>query len=190
VARVTGALGEHAGVAEDVANARTVQKRAMREHERVSSQAEAAALLYREVQEALARARRRYEAPLRATVERLARTLYGSQVDFEFSDDLGPSRRTLDNVTLDTDQLSGGAREQLSVLTRLAVADLVGGGDAVPVIIDDALGFSDRGRIDRMNVVLDRLGRDHQIIVLTCDLDRFDGIAGATLVPMQQVLAG
>jgi uncharacterized protein YhaN len=111
-------------------------------------------------------------------------------VDFEFSDDLGPSRRTLDNVTLDTDQLSGGAREQLSVLTRLAVADLVGGGDAVPVIIDDALGFSDRGRIDRMNVVLDRLGRDHQIIVLTCDLDRFDGIAGATLVPMQQVLAG
>jgi energy-coupling factor transporter ATP-binding protein EcfA2 len=190
VARVTGALGEHAGVAEDVANARTVLKRAMREHERVSSQAEAAALLYREVQEALARARRRYEAPLRATVERLARTLYGSQVDFEFSDDLGPSRRTLDNVTLDTDQLSGGAREQLSVLTRLAVADLVGGGDAVPVIIDDALGFSDRGRIDRMNVVLDRLGRDHQIIVLTCDLDRFDGIAGATLVPMQQVLAG
>ena len=190
VSRVTGALGEHAGVAEEVEDTRTALERAEREHRRVSAQAEAAALLYSEVQEALARARERYEAPLRATVERLARTLYGSEVDFEFGDDLGPSRRTLDNVTLDTTQLSGGAREQLSVLTRLAVADLVGGGDAVPVIIDDALGFSDRGRIDRMNVVLDTLGRDHQIIVLTCDLDRFDGIAGATLVPMRQVLAG
>lgn len=190
VSRVTGALGEHAGVAEEVEDTRTAVERAEREHRRVSAQAEAAALLYSEVQEALARARERYEAPLRATVERLARTLYGSEVDFEFGDDLGPSRRTLDNVTLDTTQLSGGAREQLSVLTRLAVADLVGGGDAVPVIIDDALGFSDRGRIDRMNVVLDTLGRDHQIIVLTCDLDRFDGISGATLVPMRQVLAG
>jgi uncharacterized protein YhaN len=72
----------------------------------------------------------------------------------------------------------------------LAVADLVGGGDAVPVFIDDALGFSDRGRIGRMNLVLDALGRDHQIIVLTCDVARFEGIAGAEFVPMEQVRAG
>ncbi|WP_297009307.1 AAA family ATPase [uncultured Corynebacterium sp.] len=189
VSRVTGALGEHAGVADEVENTRIALQRAERAHRRVSAQAEAAALLYREVQDALARARERYEAPLRATVEKLARTLYGAPVHFEFGDDLSPARRSLDGVTLDTTQLSGGAREQISVLTRLAVADLVGGGDAVPVFIDDALGFSDRGRIDRMNAVLDTLGRDHQIIVLTCDLDRFDGIAGATLVPMRQVLA-
>lgn len=187
VSRVTGALGEHTGVADDVETTRATLERADRECRAVTARAEAAALLYRTVQDALTAARERYEAPLRATVERLARTLYGTPVHIGFDEDLSVSGRTLDGVTLETDRLSGGAREQLSVLTRLAVADLVGGGDAVPVIIDDALGFSDRGRAGRMNAVLATLGRDHQIIVLTCDVDRFENVAGAEFVTMTEV---
>lgn len=188
VSRVTGALGEHTGIAENVETTRATLERAERDHRAVTARADAAALLYRSVQDALAAARERYEAPLRATVERLARTLYGTPVHLGFAEDLSVSGRTLDGVTLETERLSGGAREQLSVLTRLAVADLVGGGDAVPVIIDDALGFSDRGRAGRMNVVLDTLGKGHQIIVLTCDVARFEGIASAEFVAMSQVL--
>lgn len=60
----------------------------------------------------------------------------------------------------------------------------------MPVIIDDALGFSDRGRAGRMNVVLDKLGKNHQIVVLTCDVNRFDSVPGASFVPMEQVLQG
>lgn len=188
LSRANGALGEHSGVAERLDEADAARERAERSYRRVRRQADAAELLHIEVQAALTRARERYEAPFRAAVERLARNLYGAPVQFEFDGELGVSRRNLDGVTLDIDRLSGGAREQLAVLSRLAVAELVGGGESVPVIIDDALGFSDQGRIGRMNVVLDDLGNEHQIIVLTCDVDRFDGIAGATFVPMSEVL--
>jgi DNA repair exonuclease SbcCD ATPase subunit len=190
LSEASGKLSEHGGVAEDLAETRTTRQRAEREARRVERQAAAAHLLHTTVQAALTAARERYEAPFRGTFEKLARTLYGAPVDFEFNADLTVARRSFQGVSLDTAQLSGGAREQLSVLTRLAVADLVGGGDAVPVFIDDALGFSDRGRIGRMNLVLDALGRDHQIIVLTCDVARFEGIAGAEFVPMEQVRAG
>jgi uncharacterized protein YhaN len=190
LSEASGKLSEHGGVAEDLAETRTTRQRAEREARRVERQAAAAHLLHTTVQAALTAARERYEAPFRGTFEKLARTLYGAPVDFEFNPDLTVARRSFQGVSLDTAQLSGGAREQLSVLTRLAVADLVGGGDAVPVFIDDALGFSDRGRIGRMNLVLDALGRDHQIIVLTCDVARFEGIAGAEFVPMEQVRAG
>lgn len=190
LSEASGKLSQHGGVAEDLAETRTTRQRAEREARRVERQAAAAHLLHTTVQQALTAARERYEAPFRGTFEKLARTLYGAPVDFEFDADLTVARRSFQGVSLDTAQLSGGAREQLSVLTRLAVADLVGGGDAVPVFIDDALGFSDRGRIGRMNLVLDALGRDHQIIVLTCDVARFEGIAGAEFVPMEQVRAG
>jgi len=40
-----------------------------------------------------------------------------------------------------TNQLSGGAKEQLGILARLAGAALVAKEDAVPILIDDALGF-------------------------------------------------
>lgn len=188
VSRMTGALGEHTGAADLVETTRVAWEQADHRCRAVEQRADAAALLHHEVGEALAAARRRYETPLREEIERLSRSLYGAPVHFEFGDDLSVGRRSLGGVTLDTMQLSGGAREQLAVLTRLAVAELVGRGESVPVIIDDALGFSDRGRIGRMNVVLDTLGRDHQIIVLTCDLDRFDGIVGATVVPMDRIL--
>lgn len=190
VSRVTGALGQHAGAAEAVETTRAELERARRRLRQVERRAEAAALLYHEVRKELVAARQRYQAPLREAVERLARTLYGAPAGIDFGDDLGVTARTLDGTTLDTGRLSGGAREQLAVLTRLAVADLVGGGDGVPVIIDDALGFSDRGRAGRMNVVLDKLGKNHQIIVLTCDVNRFDSVPGASFVPMEQVLQG
>ena len=40
------------------------------------------------------------------------------------------------------ESLSGGAKEQLGILTRLAGAALVAKEDSVPVVIDDALGFT------------------------------------------------
>jgi energy-coupling factor transporter ATP-binding protein EcfA2 len=189
LSRASGALSQHSGVAEALEATRTALERAERAAHRVERQAAAAELLHTSVQSALTAARERYEAPFRGTFEKLARTLYGAPVGFEFAPDLTVARRSFQGVSLDTDQLSGGAREQLAVLTCLSVADLVGGGDAVPVFIDDALGFSDRGRIGRMNLVLSALGTDHQIIILTCDSDRFDGIDGATFLPMETVRA-
>ena len=55
------------------------------------------------------------------------------------------------------------------MLTRLAFADLLGEhGKQSPIILDDALVFSDDGRLEEMQRILDRAADRQQIIVLTC----------------------
>ena len=80
-------------------------------------------------------------------------------------------------------QLSSGAREQLCVLSLLACAGIVAvdGRDGVPVIIDDALGWTDRDRLERLGAAFAAAGRDAQVIVLTCDPARYRTVGSATV---------
>ena len=52
----------------------------------------------------------------------------------------------------------------------------------VPVILDDALGNSDPRRLEAMGAVLAVAGRQSQIIVLTCQPDRYEHVGGAHVV--------
>jgi uncharacterized protein YhaN len=82
----------------------------------------------------------------------------------------------------DVDRLSGGMREQLSVLTRLAFARLLSrGGNPAPVILDDALVYSDDDRIERMFDALHRQSSDQQIIVFSCRQRAFQRLGGNIL---------
>ncbi len=56
------------------------------------------------------------------------------------------------------ESLSGGAKEQLGILARLAGAALVAKEDSVPVVVDDALGFTDPDRLAKMGEVFDTVG--------------------------------
>ncbi len=78
--------------------------------------------------------------------------------------------------------LSGGMREQLSILTRLAFARLMArDGRPAPVILDDALVYSDDDRIERMFNALHMQARDQQIIVFSCRQRAFQKLGGAAL---------
>lgn len=82
----------------------------------------------------------------------------------------------------DVERLSGGMREQLSVLTRLAFARLLArDGRPAPVIFDDALVYSDDDRIERMFDVLHRQSREQQIIVFSCRQRAFAKLGGKVL---------
>lgn len=80
--------------------------------------------------------------------------------------------------------MSGGAKEQLGILARLAGAALVSPEDTVPVVIDDALGFSDPDRLTKMGAVFNTVGDRGQVIVLTCQQDRYAGIQDATVIQL------
>jgi uncharacterized protein YhaN len=61
-------------------------------------------------------------------------------------------------------RLSDGTREQVAVLTRLALAELLlEQGRPATVILDDALVFSDDDRLDRMFDILNAAARKTQI---------------------------
>jgi uncharacterized protein YhaN len=128
--------------------------------------------------------RQRYVAPYRTELERLGRAVFGPTFEVEVDTDLTISRRTLDGRTVPYDSLSGGAKEQLGILARLAGAALVSPEDTVPVVIDDALGFSDPDRLTKMGAVFNTVGDRGQVIVLTCQQDRYAGIRDATVIQL------
>lgn len=88
-------------------------------------------------------------------------------------------------MTVPFAELSGGAKEQLGILARLAVARLVDPTQGVPVVIDDALGYSDPERLERMGEVLGATAgpdADLQVILLTCTPGRYSAVPGARTV--------
>jgi uncharacterized protein YhaN len=93
-----------------------------------------------------------------------------------------PDRIIRNGQEEDVERLSGGMREQLSVLTRLAFARLLAkNGRPAPVILDDALVYSDDDRIERMFDALHRQAREQQIIVFSCRQRAFQKLGGNVL---------
>jgi DNA repair exonuclease SbcCD ATPase subunit len=68
----------------------------------------------------------------------------------------------------DFEALSGGAKEQVSILVRLALAEVLGEPEPLPVVLDDALVNTDRGRLAEMLRILYRAARKQQILVFSC----------------------
>lgn len=78
--------------------------------------------------------------------------------------------------------LSDGTQEQIAVLVRLAMGSMIcERGEPVPIILDDALVFSDDDRIERMFDALSRAGQRQQVIVLTCRIKTFATLGGHQL---------
>ena len=157
---------------------------ARNDHARLAERAAAAAMLRETVMRHRDNTRRRYVAPYRGELERLGRAVFGDSFSVDVDAELTIRTRTLDGCTVPYESLSGGAREQLGILARLAGAALVAKEDTVPVVIDDALGFSDPDRLAKMGAVFDAVGDRGQVIVLTCQPTRYQGIAGAEVIDL------
>jgi uncharacterized protein YhaN len=164
--------------------ARSAREHAAAAHARTQSRARAVELLRSVMGRHRDNTRLRYVEPFRVELERLGRTVFGPTFEVEVDGDLQIRNRTLDGRTVPYESLSGGAREQLGIVARLAVAALVDRADSVPVMIDDALGFSDPERLARMGAVFDQVGADGQVIILTCSPERYAGVANAHRVQL------
>lgn len=136
-------------------------------------------------------ARARYAEPFANELTKLATTVFGRDVSFELSEDLKVKSRSIGQATVPLEELSGGAKEQLAILTRFAIAALVTEEQVpVPVIVDDALGATDPQRLERMAALFARVGKKGQVIVLTCHPSRYDRVAGKTEYSMTELKAG
>jgi hypothetical protein len=164
--------------------AETKREHARSEHARVGSRARAVELLRSVMVRHRDTTRLRYVEPFRAELQRLGRPVFGPSFEVDIDTDLCILNRTLDGRTVPYESLSGGAKEQLGILARLAGAALVAKEDAVPILIDDALGFTDPERLVKMAEVFDTLGERGQVIVLTCTPARYDGVTGAQRIEL------
>lgn len=160
-------------------DAETEREHAEAEYLRVHRRARAAELLRSVMTRHRDATRLRYVDPFRGQVERLGRIVFGDTFEVEIDSALRICSRTLSGRTVPYESLSSGAKEQLGIVARLAGAALVAKEDSVPVVIDDALGFTDPDRLVKMGAVFDAVGGDGQVIVLTCSPQRYESVGAA-----------
>lgn len=186
VDRLTALIDDRAGegIYEKLKSAEEALETAQRRQARLERSARAIDLLRSTVHAHRDEAQRKYVAPFKAQIERLGRPIFGPDLSVEVSEDLAIASRTLAGTTVPFESLSGGTREQLSLIGRLAVAALVDPSAGAPVILDDAFGFADPERLAALNIVLGTIGESAQVILLTCQPERFASVGGATTVSL------
>ena len=137
-------------------------------------------LLDRELSLAANEIRERFAKPV---LDRLApyMSLVFPEAALSFGDGFAPKklRRGSDSDSEELASLSDGTREQLAVLVRLGFGRLLAETDSpAPLILDDALVYSDDQRIELMFAALKRAAQSHQVLVLTCRERTFAGLGG------------
>ncbi|MGK8234330.1 chromosome segregation protein SMC [Roseovarius sp. MS2] len=146
---------------------------------RYEAEARALTRLRRALDEARTLARDAYFGPVLRELQPLLAILYPGALLTIDDTSLLPATLTRKGQAESLEILSGGTREQVAILTRLAFARLfAASGRPVPVILDDALVHSDDDRIEAMFDALHRSARDQQILVLTCRQRAFAALGG------------
>lgn len=170
------------GLGERVETLREEFALAQRVAERQEARAESLSLLRETIEACYKEQRDRLNAPLRRHLQPFLNDVFPS-AELELGDGFaitgikrnGPAAE-------DFERLSAGTQEQIAVLVRLAMGAMLGErGQPVPIILDDALVFSDDDRIEQMFDALTRAGQKQQVIVLTCRTRAFAALGGRPL---------
>lgn len=181
LARVDGAIEtqSEAAVEEKLAEVTEQLAKAAERAKRYELQAKALTLLIEHLDAARKDAQETYFEPIRNELRPLLAQLHAG-ADFELDPDKMLVGKIIRNgVTDDINVLSGGAYEQIAILTRLAFAKLFAKqGRHVPLILDDALVHTDDERISTMFNMLSHAAKDQQIIVLSCRTRAFSDLGG------------
>jgi len=159
---------------EELGEARADQAEAAEALERVERDARAARLLADLVEEAYAGAQRMYLAPVTDEVGRYLKNLR-PDTEIQMTNDLRLAKVIRRGIQEEFDRLSGGTREQLSVIVRIALARVFARDRRpLPLILDDTLGWTDDARFLSMVKILRDAAKDLQLILLTCHGSRFE----------------
>lgn len=144
--------------------------------------------LFAEEQATLAR---QFTEPLAATARPYLDRLFspGCAVSIRFDagalQDLVVDRGSAGLGSFDFGDLSAGAREQVGVAMRLAMAEVLanGHGGALPIALDDAFANSDPERVKALwRVLYYAADRGLQVIVLSCNPSDYRGLGAKEVV--------
>jgi DNA repair exonuclease SbcCD ATPase subunit len=128
-------------------------------------------------------ARDRYVEPVKRELVPLLRLLWAdAELQFD-AEEVLPTSLVRNGEAEDFSVLSGGTKEQIALLVRLAFARMLAkAGTPAPVILDDAIVYTDDDRIERMFDALTRQAQDIQILVFSCRQKAFRDLGGRSLL--------
>ncbi|KCZ48490.1 AAA family ATPase [Hyphomonas sp. CY54-11-8] len=134
------------------------------------------------LEEARSEAHERYFEPVAVELRPLLQLLWPDAELVWEDKTLLPTALVRDGQEESIEVLSGGTQEQIALLVRLAFARMLATrGQSAPIILDDALVFTDDDRIETMFDALHRQAGDLQILVLSCRQRAFRDLGGNTL---------
>lgn len=155
--------------------------------ERIERQARAAAKLWSVLQEERRNLIERLTSPVIARIKPYLASLFpGSTLDT--GADLNFDGLRTGNTQEPFCDLSGGAQEQLTLLTRLGIAEVLAGDGTLPILLDDALVNSDSERIQRIHRVLFKAAEKLQVIMFTCHDVLFDALGAHRTIRLSRGL--
>ena len=108
--------------------------------------------------------------------------VFNNSFEIEVTEDLSFASRAMDGSNVPFESLSGGTREQICLISRLAFAMTVPKDGVASLNINDALGYTGPERLKLMGAVLAKAGKECQIIILTCVPERCNNVGVTTVV--------
>lgn len=164
---------------ESIADLEVLEEQQARRTARVRREAEAAKLL-RELADTLVT--EQTQVLIGPIAERVTPWLHrltgGRYRDLSLSEAVLPSDVVLGHAgkRIGTESLSHGTREQLAVLVRLAMGQLLSANERQLLVLDDRLVNSDSLRLARLRPILEEVSATCQVLVATCDDTNYAGI--------------
>jgi uncharacterized protein YhaN len=172
------------GLHEKLHMAQSHLERVSHENSSLLQRAAVAKVLFECMRDERDKARRAYVAPLKEKIEGLGRLVFDETFQVDINENLQIASRTSKGVTVPFDSLSGGTKEQLSLIFRLACSMIVAKDGGTPVVLDDALGYTDPERLRLMGAVLAKAAKECQIVIFTCIPDRYGNVGEASVVSL------
>lgn len=169
-------------VEEELLDTESQLEKAKERQEKVHFEVEVLKRLEDALKDARASARERYLSPVMKELEPLfKRFWHDADVKIDEST-LLPKALVRQGTAEEFDVLSGGTQEQIALLVRLAFGRMLAkDGRPAPLILDDAIVYTDDDRIEAVFDTLTKQADEHQIIVLSCRQKAFRNLGGESL---------
>lgn len=136
------------------------------ERDRLVEEAEVLAIAHRELRAAATEFQTTYRDRLAAGITAHFQRLTGTARRVALDEALTLAAHEPDGAACAVAQLSQGARDQLFLAVRLAIADWVSDEVRLPFVLDDPFVNFDSRRLENMRAVIADIARDRQVILL------------------------
>lgn len=177
------------GLHELLLDARSRLAEAEKELTRVEARAEASRLLVGVLESKRQALEAKLAGPVLERVRPLLRRVF-PECDPSFSDDWRLVGLSSAQGQEGYRALSGGAQEQLGMLVRLGLAEVLAGKGRLPVLLDDALVNTDPMRLRAMQAVLYQAARRLQIILFSCQTEGYDELGPERVYRLDPIQRG
>lgn len=154
------------GTSIDIAAAELELGELLQRKEEIEFQTDALSVAYKELQGAIIEFGQSYQARLEAKATEYCREILQAStrriaLDKEFNIGI-----TEDGRPISLDRLSKGARDQVYLSLRFAVADILAEDVKLPIILDDPFTSTDAERLDQLKRILNQVAADRQVFLM------------------------